>query len=41
MESVATQVPVWLTWLAAGAVGVLAIAALARMLDAVFELDPS
>jgi hypothetical protein len=41
MESVATQVPVCLTWLAAGAVGVLAIAALARMLDAVFELDPS
>jgi hypothetical protein len=41
MESVATQVPEWLTWLAAGGVGVLAIAALARMLDAVFELDPS
>lgn len=41
MESVATQVPVWLTWLAVGGVGVLAIAALARMLDAVFELDPS
>lgn len=30
-----------LTWMAAGGVGVLAVAALARMLEAVFDLDPS
>jgi hypothetical protein len=28
-------------WIAAGAVGVVAIAALARTLEAVFDLDPS
>jgi hypothetical protein len=32
-------VPAWLTLIAAGAVGLLAIAALARMLEAVFDLD--
>jgi hypothetical protein len=32
-------VPLWLTWIAAGTVGVLAIAALARVFDAVFDLD--
>jgi hypothetical protein len=31
--------PVWLTWMAAGASGVLAIAALARMLEAAFDLE--
>jgi hypothetical protein len=30
-----------LTWMAAGIVGVVAVAALARMLEAVFDLDPS
>lgn len=34
-------VPMWLTWIAAGGVGVVGIAALARMLEAVFDLDPS
>ena len=34
-------VPAWLTWMAAGGVGVGAVAALARMLEAVFDLDPS
>lgn len=34
-------VPAWLTWITAGSVGVLAVAALARMLEAVFDLDPS
>jgi hypothetical protein len=38
---IAPVVPVWLTWLAAGGVGVLAIAALARSIEAVFDLDPS
>jgi hypothetical protein len=37
----APQVPAWLTWLAAGVIGVFAIAALARTLEAVFDLDPS
>lgn len=32
------DVPVWLTWLAAGGI---AAAALARFLEAVFDLDPS
>ena len=35
------DVPMWLTWAAAGGVGVLAVAALARMLEAVLDLDPS
>ena len=35
------DVPMWLTWAAAGGVGVLAIAALARVFEAVFDLDPS
>ncbi|HEY0822580.1 MAG TPA: hypothetical protein VGD76_02240 [Ramlibacter sp.] len=38
---IAPEIPVWLTWIAAGAVGVLAVAALARTLEAVFDLDPS
>ena len=37
----APQVPAWLTWLAAGVIGIFAIAALARTLEAVFDLDPS
>jgi hypothetical protein len=34
-------VPAWLTWIAAGVIGALAIAALARMLEAVLDLDRS
>jgi hypothetical protein len=34
-------VPLWLTWVAAGGAGVLAVAAVARMFEAVFDLDPS
>jgi hypothetical protein len=34
-------VPLWLTWLAAGGIGLLAIAAVARIFDALFELDAS
>jgi len=34
-------VPAWLTWMAAAVIGALAIGALARMLEAVFDLDPS
>lgn len=34
-------VPLGLTWLAAGGLGVLAIAAVARMVEAVFDLDPN
>jgi hypothetical protein len=34
-------VPAWLTWAAAGVVGAVAVAALVRMLEAVFDLDPS
>jgi hypothetical protein len=37
----APDVPMWLTWVAAGGVGVLAIAALVRVFEAVFDLDPS
>lgn len=36
---IAPVVPDWLIWLVAGAVGVLAIAALARGLEAMLELD--
>lgn len=32
-------VPAWLTWLAAAGMGVIAIAALVRMLEAVIDLD--
>jgi hypothetical protein len=35
---IAADIPVWLTWIAASGVGVLAIAALARTLEAVFDL---
>ena len=35
------EVPAWLTWLAAGGIGTFLIAALARTLEAVFDLDPS
>lgn len=35
------DVPMYLTWVAAGGVGVLAVAALARVFEAVFDLDPS
>ena len=38
---IAPDAMVWLTFAAAGGMGVLAIAALAHILDAVFELDPS
>ena len=34
-------VPLWLTWIAAGGVGIVGVAALARMLEAVFDLDPN
>ncbi|MGV3571204.1 MAG: hypothetical protein ACO1PB_11450 [Ramlibacter sp.] len=36
---IAPVVPMWLTWMAAGAVGVLALAVLARGLEAVLDLD--
>lgn len=36
---IAPVVPDWLTWLAAGAVGVLAVAAFVRGLEAVLDLD--
>lgn len=36
---IAPQVLEWLTWLAAGAAGVFAVTALARMLAAVLDLD--
>lgn len=35
----ALVVPDWWTWIAAGGAGVLALAALARGLDALLELD--
>jgi hypothetical protein len=38
---IAPEFPVWLTWIAASGAGVLAVAALARSLDALFDLDPS
>ncbi|HEX7889176.1 MAG TPA: hypothetical protein VF522_07435 [Ramlibacter sp.] len=41
MELAPVVVPAWLTWTAAATVGVVAIAALVRMLEAVFDLDPS
>jgi hypothetical protein len=37
----APVVPAWLTWIAAATVGVVAIGALVRILEAVFDLDPS
>jgi hypothetical protein len=36
----APAVPLWLTWLATGIAGALALAALARMLEAVLDLEP-
>ncbi|MDB5900667.1 MAG: hypothetical protein JWP22_1704 [Ramlibacter sp.] len=33
------QVPTWLTLIAAAGIGVFAVAALARMLEAVLDLD--
>jgi hypothetical protein len=36
-----TEVPTWLTWIAAGAAGVFVIAAIARTLEALLDLDPS
>jgi hypothetical protein len=33
------DIPAWLTWIAAGGVGALAIAALTRTLEVVFDLD--
>lgn len=36
---IASDIPVWLTWLAAGGIGVLAVATLTRTLEAVFDLD--
>jgi hypothetical protein len=38
---IALDVPAWLTWLAAGGIGMFIIAALARTFEAVFDLDPS
>ena len=38
---IAPEVPAWLTWLAAGSIGAILIAALARSLEAVLDLDPS
>jgi hypothetical protein len=38
---IAPVIPAWLTWLAAGGMGVLAIAVLTRSLEAVFDLDRS
>jgi hypothetical protein len=38
---IAPELPAWLTWITAGGVGVFAVAALARTLEAVFDLDPS
>ena len=34
-------VPEWTTWIAAGAIGALALAALARMLEAALDLEVS
>jgi hypothetical protein len=34
-------IPVGLVWIAAGGIGLAAVAVLARMLEAVLELDPS
>lgn len=34
-------VPAWVMWMAASVIGAFAIAALARMLEAVFDLDRS
>jgi hypothetical protein len=39
MMEIAPVVPEWLTWLAAGGVGVLALAALVRGLEALLDLD--
>jgi hypothetical protein len=36
-----TEVPTWLTWIAAGSVGACVIAAIARTLEALLDLDPS
>jgi hypothetical protein len=36
---IATDIPQWLTWMAACGVGLVALAVLARGLDAVFDLD--
>jgi hypothetical protein len=38
---IAAEVPAWLTWLTAGGIGMFIVAALARTLEAVFDLDPS
>jgi hypothetical protein len=38
---ISPEIPVWLTWMAAGSVGLFAAAALARMLEAMLDLDPS
>lgn len=39
MMEIASDIPAWLTWLAAGGMGVLAVAALTRTLEAVLDLD--
>ena len=36
-----TAMPDWLAWCAAGAAGAFALAAVARILNAAFELDAS
>jgi len=36
---IAPVVPDWLTWLAAGGVGALALAAVARILEAMLDLE--
>jgi hypothetical protein len=38
---IAPEIPAWLTWITASGVGVLAVAALARSLEALLDLDPS
>ncbi|WP_256373063.1 hypothetical protein [Ramlibacter montanisoli] len=38
---IAPVIPDWLTLIAAGVVGLVALGALARGLEAVFDLDPS
>ena len=38
---IAPHVPAWVTWMTAGGVGLIAIAALARTLDTLLDLDRS
>jgi len=36
---ITTEVTAWLTWIAAGGMGVLAIAAMTRTFEVIFDLD--